>query len=104
MAKLESSHNSEVEKSTVVHAENAQFGEKDAESQQSHEDEKVNHFYTVKYPTYANTIKMTFKKSMALVAMAFLWTGSQIPLYLYGAVPPYSKLPLQSRYHSSNTT
>jgi len=26
---------------------------------------------------------------MALVAMAFLWTGSQIPLYLYGAIPPY---------------
>ncbi|KAF2704923.1 MFS general substrate transporter [Pleomassaria siparia CBS 279.74] len=32
---------------------------------------------------------MTFKKAMALVAMAFLWTGSQIPLYLYGGVPPY---------------
>jgi hypothetical protein len=28
---------------------------------------------------------------MALVAMAFLWTGSQIPAYLYGGVPPYSK-------------
>lgn len=26
---------------------------------------------------------------MALVAMAFLWTGSQIPVYLFGAVPPY---------------
>lgn len=35
---------------------------------------------------------MTFKKAMALIAMAFLWTGSQIPLYLYGGVPPYSKL------------
>lgn len=34
---------------------------------------------------------MTFVKVMALVAMAFLWTGSQIPLYLYGSVPPYSK-------------
>src|SRR5579871_2555439 len=34
--------------------------------------------------------KMTFVKVMALIAMAFLWTGSQIPLYLYGAVPPYS--------------
>lgn len=28
---------------------------------------------------------------MALVAMAFLWTGSQIPLYLYGGVPPFSE-------------
>jgi hypothetical protein len=25
---------------------------------------------------------------MAFVAMAFLWTGSQIPAYLYGGVPP----------------
>ncbi|KAF2404014.1 MFS general substrate transporter [Trichodelitschia bisporula] len=33
--------------------------------------------------------KMTFKKIMALVAMAFLWTGSQIPVYLYGGIPPY---------------
>ena len=32
---------------------------------------------------------MTFRKAMALVAMAFLWTGSQIPLYLYGGAPPY---------------
>jgi hypothetical protein len=39
---------------------------------------------------------------MALVAMAFLWTGSQIPLYLYGACPPYSEslllLPLPSSF------
>jgi MFS family permease len=34
-------------------------------------------------------VKMTFKKAMALVAMAFLWTGSQIPAYLYGGIPPY---------------
>lgn len=33
--------------------------------------------------------QMTMKKFMPLVAMAFLWTGSQIPLYLYGACPPY---------------
>lgn len=26
---------------------------------------------------------------MSLIAMGFLWTGSQIPLYLWGAVPPY---------------
>ncbi|KAF2087655.1 MFS multidrug transporter-like protein [Saccharata proteae CBS 121410] len=31
---------------------------------------------------------MTVRRFMPLVAMAFLWTGSQIPLYLYGAVPP----------------
>lgn len=26
---------------------------------------------------------------MALVSQAFLWTGSQIPVYLFGAIPPY---------------
>ena len=30
--------------------------------------------------------KMTFSRMMALVAMAFLWTGSQIPVYLFGGV------------------
>ncbi|KAI9709983.1 MAG: hypothetical protein M1820_003061 [Bogoriella megaspora] len=32
---------------------------------------------------------MTTKRIMSLVAMAFLWTGSQIPLYLFGGIPPY---------------
>ncbi|KAF7197066.1 Trichothecene efflux pump TRI12 [Pseudocercospora fuligena] len=32
---------------------------------------------------------MTFKRMMSLIAMAFLWTGSQIPVYLFGGVPPY---------------
>jgi hypothetical protein len=26
---------------------------------------------------------------MSLLAMALLWTGSQIPVYLYGSIPPY---------------
>ena len=26
---------------------------------------------------------------MSLVAMAFLWTGSQIPVYIFGGIPPY---------------
>lgn len=29
--------------------------------------------------------QMTFRKFMSLTAMAFLWTGSQIPLYLFGS-------------------
>ncbi|KAF4637255.1 hypothetical protein G7Y89_g839 [Cudoniella acicularis] len=32
---------------------------------------------------------MTFHRFMSLVAMAFLWTGSQIPVYLFGGIPPY---------------
>jgi MFS family permease len=33
--------------------------------------------------------KMTFARIMSLIAMAFLWTGSQIPVYLFGGIPPY---------------
>ncbi|MCJ1304667.1 hypothetical protein MMC08_007480 [Hypocenomyce scalaris] len=32
---------------------------------------------------------MTFHRIMSLVAMALLWTGSQIPIYLFGGIPPY---------------
>ena len=33
--------------------------------------------------------QMTFKRIMSLIAMAFLWTGSQIPVYIFGGIPPY---------------
>ena len=29
------------------------------------------------------------RKFMIFVAMGFLWTGSQIPLYLFGGIIPY---------------
>ena len=32
---------------------------------------------------------MTFRRIMSLIAMAFLWTGSQIPVYIFGGIPPY---------------
>jgi MFS family permease len=32
---------------------------------------------------------MTFRRICALIAMAFLWTGSQIPVYIFGGIPPY---------------
>jgi hypothetical protein len=41
MAALPSSHKSDIEKTTVVHSENIQSSNKDAESQESLEDEKV---------------------------------------------------------------
>jgi len=31
---------------------------------------------------------MTFRRFMGFVAMAFLWTGSQIPVYLFGKPTP----------------
>ncbi|KAI9838957.1 MAG: hypothetical protein M1819_004165 [Sarea resinae] len=32
---------------------------------------------------------MTIRRSMSLVAMAFLWTSSQIPVYFFGGISPY---------------
>jgi hypothetical protein len=28
--------------------------------------------------------QMTFHRLLSLIAMAFLWTGSQIPVYIFG--------------------
>ena len=32
---------------------------------------------------------MSFRRLLSLIAMAFLWTGSQIPVYIFGGIPPY---------------
>ncbi|KAI9877682.1 MAG: hypothetical protein M1830_003124 [Pleopsidium flavum] len=32
---------------------------------------------------------MSMRRIMSLIAMAFLWTGSQIPVYIFGGIPPY---------------
>jgi MFS family permease len=32
---------------------------------------------------------MTVSRALSLVAMAFLWTGSQVPVYILGGIPPY---------------
>ncbi|KAL4977873.1 major facilitator superfamily domain-containing protein [Aspergillus desertorum] len=40
-------------------------------------------FQDVQEPT-----KMTFRQFMGFTAMAFLWTGCQIPVYLFGGIPP----------------
>ena len=43
---------------------------------------------------------MHFRLFLALVAMSFLWVGSQIPLYLFGSVLPliYSDIGGADRY------
>jgi MFS family permease len=40
-----------------------------------------------KHPENEKTVNT--RTFMAFVAMAFLWTGSQIPLFLFGGIPPY---------------
>ncbi|EKD12770.1 uncharacterized protein L3040_006923 [Drepanopeziza brunnea f. sp. 'multigermtubi'] len=32
---------------------------------------------------------MSPQRMMSLIAMSFIWTGSQIPVYIFGAIPPY---------------
>jgi len=51
---------------------NDQGNEKDEQTTQSDGEE------------YDDTPPMTINRFMSLLAMTFLWTGSQIPLYLFG--------------------
>jgi hypothetical protein len=37
---------------------------------------------------YTKWPKMTFRRFMGFASMAFLWTGSQIPVYLFGKSTP----------------
>jgi len=32
---------------------------------------------------------LTLRRILSLIAMAFLWTSSQIPVYIFGGIPPY---------------
>lgn len=41
---------------------------------------------------------MTFKRFMSLTAMALLWTGSQIPVYLYGKSVPLTRILWLKKY------
>ncbi|CRG86226.1 Putative HC-toxin efflux carrier TOXA [Talaromyces islandicus] len=43
----------------------------------------------VETPDSENGTRMTANRFLSLTAMAFLWTGSQIPIYLFGGIPPY---------------
>lgn len=42
----------------------------------------------IHYFSRLTTRQMTKRRIMSLVAMAFLWTGSQIPVYILGGIPP----------------
>ncbi|CEJ59755.1 Putative MFS drug efflux pump [Penicillium brasilianum] len=64
------------EKGVMQHQEHIRKGGSDGSSNEAglHESEK--------------DIPMTFRRFMGFTAMAFLWTGSQIPVYLFGGIPP----------------
>ncbi|KAH8431594.1 putative MFS drug efflux pump [Aspergillus melleus] len=53
-----------------------------------HEDVTVNS-YVDEAGEPENARPMTFRRFMGFTAMAFLWTGSQIPVYLFGGIPPH---------------
>ncbi|KAF3769471.1 putative MFS drug efflux pump [Cryphonectria parasitica EP155] len=40
-------------------------------------------------PVHENIERLSTRALLAFVALSFLWTGSQIPIYLFGAIPPY---------------
>ncbi|KAI2787147.1 hypothetical protein POX_f07510 [Penicillium oxalicum] len=65
------------EKVAMQHRENIRHVDGDVSSNeaQPHESEQ--------------DVPMTFRRFMGFAAMAFLWTGSQIPVYLFGGIPPY---------------
>lgn len=44
----------------------------------------VFHSISIKRKKINNRRQMSFRRIMSLIAMAFLWTGSQIPIYLFG--------------------
>lgn len=44
--------------------------------------------YTVNFWRPTHCLQMTWRLFISLVAMSFLWVGSQIPLYLFGSVLP----------------
>ncbi|KAF4340743.1 major facilitator superfamily transporter [Fusarium beomiforme] len=73
----EAGQNSESEKPSHVETEHATATEKNTFT--AHADESGE----------GQNAKMTKRRFMALVSQAFLWTGSQIPVYLFGGVPPY---------------
>ncbi|KAL2871532.1 putative MFS drug efflux pump [Aspergillus lucknowensis] len=50
--------------------------------------QEVSRTYADETGDFENDNKMTFRRFMGFVAMAFLWTGSQIPVYLLGGIPP----------------
>ncbi|RKL39897.1 hypothetical protein BFJ72_g6626 [Fusarium proliferatum] len=74
-----SGQNSESEKPTHVQTEHAVATYQEKNAFQDHADESGE----------GQNTKMTKRRFMALVSQAFLWTGSQIPVYLFGGVPPY---------------
>ncbi|PLB49212.1 putative MFS drug efflux pump [Aspergillus steynii IBT 23096] len=63
---------------------------------EENEGQKYSHHEDVALNSYAdeageseNAHPMTFRRFMGFTAMAFLWTGSQIPVYLFGGIPPH---------------
>ncbi|KAF7166210.1 hypothetical protein CNMCM5623_010050 [Aspergillus felis] len=79
------------------HSSQSQVDEKAAgqTSMGSHQEQKYSHEEIVGLESGGSDvaegqdIPLTFRRFMGFTAMAFLWTGSQIPVYLFGGIPPY---------------
>ncbi|KAB8075682.1 fungal trichothecene efflux pump [Aspergillus leporis] len=79
------------------HASQSQRDEKIIDPTESNHDKQgYSHHEDVRSDGYADESgaherepPMTFRRFMGFTSMAFLWTGSQIPVYLFGGIPPY---------------
>ncbi|KAJ5720023.1 hypothetical protein N7493_006901 [Penicillium malachiteum] len=72
------------EKNTIMPQEGS-----DMERRHSHQEMVDSASNETGLPELEKDTPMTFRRFMGFTAMAFLWTGSQIPVYLFGGIPPY---------------
>ncbi|KAJ4984534.1 trichothecene efflux pump [Stagonosporopsis vannaccii] len=85
--RAESSTHSPTPKATIDHLEHVQTNERGTGHSNHYEKNGVRTYSDGE--EHDHEPPMNFRRMMALIAMAFLWTGSQIPVYLFGGVPPY---------------
>lgn len=85
---------SEKDASTAKHIDRLESGHGQAPSGVEYisEEDNPNVYHKVRpHPgsvTPLTSLQMTWRLFISLVAMSFLWVGSQIPLYLFGSVLP----------------
>ncbi|KAJ5622577.1 hypothetical protein N7528_005809 [Penicillium herquei] len=72
------------EKNTIMQQEGS-----DMDRRHSHQEVVDSASNETGLPELEKETPMTFRRFMGFTAMAFLWTGSQIPVYLFGGIPPY---------------
>ncbi|KAE8415874.1 fungal trichothecene efflux pump [Aspergillus pseudocaelatus] len=84
MELTDNSTQSQADEKTVGHMDNSHD-----KQGYSHQEDVGSGDYADESGEQVSEPPMTFRRFMGFTAMAFLWTGSQIPVYLFGGIPPY---------------